>query len=245
VLSQHLQNQNAKVRNEQGAMLIQATRHMPIEDALRAQTLFAIAMYHENEAIRESAYESFLFMLPGEPFLPTHSNTINNVLNTVQTAHSWVAPGVNQLFGDSVENYEHNRGIDIDVLLANTNGFIDSQRDTNDFQMGVLESSWGMGCVWIATFNALKVLDDRHHPAEIIKWFEENGGFLLQGRRGAFTQPAERYLREVAGYNVSTEYLPRFHTIDREIRAGDVAILTYMRSDWTAHAVAIQYMNNG
>ena len=101
-----------------------------------------------------------------------------------------------------------------------------------------------MGCVWISTFNALQVLGEPHHPADIIQRMERTGGFLLQGNRGAFTQPAERYMR-YAGFNTHTNYLPRLQTIDREIRNGDVAILTYMRGNNSGHAVAIQYVGNG
>jgi len=167
---------------------------------------------------------------------------INNMFNQVQAVHSLGAAGVNLIAGNTQENYEHNRSVALDEVL--TNGFIDIQENTDDFRMGVLESSWGQGCVWIATFNALQVLDDPHHPAEIIRWFEENGGLLLQGRRGAFTRPAEMYMRR-AGYITRTNYLPRLQTIDNEIRRGDVAILTYMRNDFSAHAVAIQYMGDG
>ena len=170
---------------------------------------------------------------------------INNMFNQVQAVHSLGAAGVNFIAGNTQENYEHNRQIDIDARLAYNGGFIDLQTThAGNFRMGILERSSGMGCVWIATFNALQVLDDPHHPAEIIRWFEENGEFLLQGRQGAFTRPAEMYMRR-AGYITRTNYLPRLQIIDNEIRRGDVAILTYMRSLTSAHAVAIQYMGDG
>jgi len=117
-----------------------------------------------------------------------------------------------------------------------------NQAIENGLQSGVIMP--GMGCVWMATYNALNVLGDRRHPADIIQWMEMNGGMLLQGSRGAFSQPAERYMR-YAGYNARTNYLPRVHTIDNQIRNGDVAILTYMRDDFSGHAVAIQYMGDG
>ena len=172
------------------------------------------------------------------------SAAVNHGFNSVQSLHSVGSAVVNRMLNTSSKNYKHNSKIDIDERFGN-NGFIDLQTShAGDFRMGILDTSDRMGCVWMATYNALNALGDRHHPAEIIQWMERNGGFLLQGRQGAFTQPAERYMRQ-AGYNTRTNYLPQLRIIDNDIRRGDVAILTYMRGDFSGHAVAIQYVGDG
>ena len=93
---------------------------------------------------------------------------------------------------------------------------------TKDAIMGMANGAHN-GCGWIAAYNALHVLGDPNHPADIIKWFEENRGSILGGIIGIRARSIRNYFRD-KGYQ--TEIYTN-HFDDVIMKSGSVAILEY------------------
>jgi len=139
-----------------------------------------------------------------------------------------------------VTNYEFNLSINFDL-----NTLIDNQRHNpaNQIRMGSRDGrneGWYNGCGWVATYNALLLLDVPQHPAEIVKYFEESGGTVLDGVYGTYPNAIEDYIRSF-GFNVNRTSFPQLTlNIDNAIKASRVSILTYVHTS-AAHYVAIEY----
>jgi len=137
------------------------------------------------------------------------------------------------------ENYEHNRGIHFDLITP-----IDNQNASpaNLIRMGRrpgLNEGWYNGCGWIAAYNALIILGQPVHPAEIVNHFETNRGTVLDGVFGTFPHAIENFL-EHSGRNVSHTLFPRSGDIDEAIRSWGIGILAYSHTR-AAHFITIRY----
>jgi len=137
-------------------------------------------------------------------------------------------------------NYEHNRSISFDMRTL-----IDYQNQSpaNRVRMGTtdgLNEGWYNGCGWIATYNALIILENPKHPAEIVRYFEESGGIAFGGVFGTYPNAIEAYLRSL-GNNVSHTLFPQVNmNIDEVIKNSQVSILAYLHTN-AAHYVTIEY----
>ena len=134
-------------------------------------------------------------------------------------------------------NYKVNSSIFKDFDLSKY--ICDQSMDTKtpaawDARMGV-NKGYQNGCGWISIYNALVAMGDSHHPADIIKWLEENDGLLAGGRLGANPLSMRDYLREES--YTAVWCLDKY---DSNIKSGDVAILTYAHSSG-AHYIATQW----
>jgi len=137
-------------------------------------------------------------------------------------------------------NYEHNLSINFDLrtLIDNQN-----QSPANQVRMGIrdgLNEGWYNGCGWVATYNALIILGNPKHPADIVKHFEESGGIAFGGVFGTYPNAIEEYLRSF-GYRVDHTAFPQVSTnIDEVIKNSQVSILAYLHTS-AAHYVTIVY----
>jgi len=137
-------------------------------------------------------------------------------------------------------NYEHNLRISF-----NMNTLIDHQnrRPANQIRMGSTDGrneGWYNGCGWVAAFNALLLMDDPHHPAEIVNFFEINGGTVLGGVFGTYPSAIVDYLTH-RRYDTAHMLFPQLTAnIDNEIKKARVAILAYLHTS-AAHYVTIEY----
>jgi tetratricopeptide (TPR) repeat protein len=139
-----------------------------------------------------------------------------------------------------LSNFEHNSSIDFDLqtMIDNQN-----QRPANQIRMGTTEGmneGWYNGCGWIATHNALIILGNPKHPAEIVRYFEENGGTAFGGVFGTYPNAIAGYLRSL-GFDVSHTLFPQLAMdIDDAIKSSRVSILAYAHTS-AAHYIAIEY----
>ena len=137
-------------------------------------------------------------------------------------------------------NYEHNLSIDFDLRTP-----IDFQRrrPASDIRMGTNEGyneGWYNGCGWIAAYNAMIILGNPVHPAEIVRTFEENTGIVLGGVFGTYPNAIEDYLRDM-GHEVKQTLFPQLSlNIDDVIKASKVSILAYLHTS-AAHYITIEY----
>ena len=139
-----------------------------------------------------------------------------------------------------LSNYEHNIKINFDLK-----SFIDHQHRSpaNEIRMGSREGmneGWYNGCGWVAVYNALLILDNPIHPAEIVRNFEESGGTVFGGVFGTYPNAIEFYLRNL-GYSVNHTLFPQITMdIDEVIKASKVSILAYAHTS-AAHYITIVY----
>jgi len=149
-------------------------------------------------------------------------------------------PDDDNIQNEPMSNYDHNTGISFDLrtLIDNQN-----QRPANQIRMGATEGmneGWYNGCGWVATYNALILLDDPKHPADIVRHFETSGGTVMGGIFGTYPNAIEGYLKE-RGFTVNHTLFPQLRTnIDDEIRKSRVSILAYAHSN-AAHYVTVEY----
>ena len=142
--------------------------------------------------------------------------------------------------GEQLSNYEHNLSI-----YFNMRTLIDDQnrRPANQIRMGSVEGKnegWYNGCGWVATYNALILLGDPVHPAQIVRSFETSGGAVLGGVFGTYPKTIEAYLKDL-GFDVNHTLFPRLSAgIDDAIRASRVCILAYAHTS-AAHYITIEY----
>jgi len=146
----------------------------------------------------------------------------------------------NQLHEEPVSNYEFNLGIyfDMTTLIDNQN-----RRPANQVRMGANEGfneGWYNGCGWVATYNALILLGNPVHPAEIVRYFEASGGTVLGGIFGTYPNTIEAYLKGL-GFNVNHTLFPQLSGgIDDAVKASRVCILAYAHTS-AAHYIAVEY----
>jgi len=141
---------------------------------------------------------------------------------------------------EAISNYEHNRGIafDLQTLIDHQN-----QPPASLIRMGTregLNEGWYNGCGWVAAYNALIILGNPMHPAEIVHHFETTGGTVWDGVFGTFPHAIEGLFVEL-GYNVNHTLFPQVTlNLDNAIRNSRVAILAYMHTS-AAHYIVIEY----
>jgi len=137
-------------------------------------------------------------------------------------------------------NYEHNSGIFFDLKTM-----IDNQRlrPANQVKMGTRENrneGWYNGCGWVASYNALILLGDPRHPADIVMYIETNRGAVLGGVLGTYPHAIEAYFKSL-GYSVNHVLFPQLSTnIDNAIKEAGVGILAYAHTR-AAHYVMVEY----
>ena len=118
------------------------------------------------------------------------------------------------------------------------NGYIDDQLAGNAalVRMGTMGSPFGFGlcfdgfnaCGWVAVYNAFLTLGTPVHPADIISFFENNGGLTFDGIFGSsphiFEQIFESYGYEAMIYYTYSDVL------DGILKDGRTGILSYINS---------------
>jgi len=103
-----------------------------------------------------------------------------------------------------------------------------------------MNEGWYNGCGWVAAYNALILLGNPKHPADIVRFFEESGGTVLGGVFGTYPNTIESYFRSL-GYSVDHTLFPQLTmNIDDAIKASRVSILAYAHTN-AAHYAAIEY----
>jgi len=142
--------------------------------------------------------------------------------------------------GGQDSNYDHNRSIDFDMTA-----FIDDQRQwpANQVRMGATDGrneGWYNGCGWVAAFNALMLLGNPQHPADIVRHFETDGGMVFGGVLGTYPHAIERLFISM-GYDVSHTLFPSATlNIDDAIRKSGTGILAYAHTR-AAHFIMVEY----
>jgi len=137
-------------------------------------------------------------------------------------------------------NHEHNLRINFNMstLIDNQN-----RRPANQVRMGRTEGrneGWYNGCGWVAAYNALLLLDDPQHPAEIVNFFETNGGTVLGGVFGTYPSAIIDYFSHL-NYDTSHILFPQLTAnLDNEIKKSRVAVLAYLHTS-AAHYVTVEY----
>lgn len=105
-----------------------------------------------------------------------------------------------------------------------------------------LRSSAATGCGWIATYNALRLMDYQAEPEELIRYYERQLP-LIHGNAGTIIQGPAFFFRG-AGFPVET--LSVTERFDEAVKNADVAILFYYwrrKLKLGAHFVTVQYKN--
>ena len=145
--------------------------------------------------------------------------------------------------GDGIDittNYEFNLSLDFNLTTIIDN---QNQSPANQIRMGSRDGrneGWYNGCGWVATYNALLLLDISKHPAEIVKYFEESGGTVLDGVYGTYPNVIEEYIGNF-GFNVNRTTFPQLTmNIDDAIKNSRVSILSYAHTT-AGHYVTIEY----
>jgi len=157
-----------------------------------------------------------------------------------QEAEAAVPDYPDEMIQELLSNYEHNRSIEFDLITL-----IDNQHQppASLIRMGSregLNEGWYNGCGWIAAYNALIILGNPMHPAEIVYHFETGGGTVWDGVFGTYPHAIER-LFVGQGYNVNHRLFPQVNfNLDNAIRNSRVAILAYMHTS-AAHYIVIEY----
>ena len=142
--------------------------------------------------------------------------------------------------GEPETNYEFNKQLNFDLqtMIDNQN-----RRPANQVKMGSadgMNEGWYNGCGWVAVYNALIKLDDPKHPAEIVRFFEEIGGTVLDGIFGTHPSAIESYFT-MLGYDVRHILFPQLTTdIDELIKSSRTGILAYAHTS-AAHYVMVEY----
>ena len=105
-------------------------------------------------------------------------------------------------------------------------------------------SSAATGCGWVATYNAMRLMNYRVDPEELIVWFERRLP-LIHGNAGTtMLAPALRFHKW--GFPVKTVVDPR--KFDDAAKEADVCVLFYRwRKGWKlgAHFVALHHSFDG
>ena len=123
----------------------------------------------------------------------------------------------------------------------NFSGFIYGQKNgaASKLKFGNYYSSYN-GCGWVATYNALLILNKKIHPACIIRFYETRFSFV-NGLSGIRINAVVSYFKK-AGYKVSKLYNSK--RFDNNAKKASVSILWYSNK-WSAHYVAIKWEGKG
>lgn len=166
------------------------------------------------------------------------AHEVDNLQNN-QTADIGVTSGSDPQIEIDM-NYEHNRSINFDLVTLIDN---QNQSPANQVRLGAAEGlneGWRNGCGWISAYNALILLENPRHPAEIVRHIESGGGAVFSGVFGTFPHAIERLFLDL-GYNVNHTLFPgRSVNIDNAIRSSRVSILAYTHTR-AAHFITIEY----
>ena len=118
------------------------------------------------------------------------------------------------------------------------NGYIDNQLAGNAalVRMGTMGSPFGFGfcfdgfnaCGWVAVYNAFLTLGTPVHPADIISFFENNGGLTFDGIFGSSPHIFEQIF-ESYGYEAMIFYTYS-DVLDGILKDGRTGILSYINS---------------
>lgn len=101
-------------------------------------------------------------------------------------------------------------------------------------------SSAATGCGWIATYNALRLMNYRAKPEDLIRYYERQLPFIHGNAGTSIPGPIIFFLQR--GFRVRAT--ARRAKFDDLVRASDVGILFYRwRSGWRfgAHFVTVRY----
>ncbi len=123
--------------------------------------------------------------------------------------------------------------------------FIYCQRDIpkDKWRYG-MRSSAATGCGWIATYNALKLMNYSAKPEKLIKFYEKQLP-LINGNAGTFILGPALFFRKF-GFNVSTTR--RISDFDTMAKDADVCIMYYWwKNNFRVgtHFVALKYTDKG
>jgi hypothetical protein len=120
------------------------------------------------------------------------------------------------------------------------NDFIHGQGlgDAAKMKMGHFEG-WYNGCGWISVYNASLLIGKSFQPADIIRYFDGQGGTLINGAFGINPLSAQIFLRQ-QGIDADIYNLPQ--VIDDRIKESTASILLYAHRNG-AHYVMIEYVN--
>ncbi|WP_306576091.1 RHS repeat-associated core domain-containing protein [Anaerotruncus massiliensis (ex Togo et al. 2019)] len=157
---------------------------------------------------------------------------VNFTANVEQTRFQGLDRVASLLTPDKmVTNYLYNKQLTYDPLITDQ-----ESGSAAVTRMGYREGSYN-GCGWVATYNALRLLDDPKEPANIILHYESTGGTVARGEMGVYPQAVESYFED-AGYDVTNAYFPK--NLDEAMGDATVGILMYKYSgSMQMHYVAI------
>jgi tetratricopeptide (TPR) repeat protein len=141
---------------------------------------------------------------------------------------------------DLESNYDHNLAVSFDLKTLIDN---QTRRPANQIRMGSTDGrneGWYNGCGWVAAYNALILLGEPQHPAEIVRYFETSGGTVFGGVFGTYPNAVYEYLKYL-GYNADHVLFPQMTlNIDNAVKAARAGILAYAHTS-AAHFAAIVY----
>ena len=157
---------------------------------------------------------------------------VNFTANVEQTRFQGLDRVASLLTPDKmVTNYLYNKQLTYDPLITDQ-----ESGSAAVTRMGYREGSYN-GCGWVATYNALRLLDDPKEPANIILHYESTGGTVARGEMGVYPQAVESYFED-SGYDVTNAYFPK--NLDEAMGDATVGILMYKYDDsMQMHYVAI------
>ena len=101
-------------------------------------------------------------------------------------------------------------------------------------------SSAATGCGWIATYNALRLMDCPADPVKLIRYYERQLP-LIHGNAGTLALAPLLYFKS-RGFHA--EHTARYDRFDALAKASDVSVMFYYwRSKWKlgAHFVTVSY----
>lgn len=140
-----------------------------------------------------------------------------SVVNIVYSINNWA-------------HTKHNQSLKVDGYIYNQSQGIAAQ-----YKFGFFRSDHN-GCGWIATYNALIMLDDPQTPDKIISYYEKRGA-LFWGGAGINPTAVAGYFRS-RGYTVKVSY--NTSNFDKQAKSNTANILFYWHSEG-AHNIAVQW----
>jgi hypothetical protein len=115
----------------------------------------------------------------------------------------------------------------------------DSDSVVSAMKMGYFTADYN-GCGWIATYNALLLLGKDQPPADIIKYYDSQGGTFVNGKFGINPESIAMYLEH---QGIKTEFKAFPIGLDEEIE--DAGIIMYTDIASFVHYVTIKNDGNG
>lgn len=148
---------------------------------------------------------------------------------------SWTVSAVSEVVKPYMqENYANNQ----DTFAGMINGQGRRTQPAAGMKIGYGNGA-DNGCGWIATYNAGNVLGQTTHPSDIIRYYEINGGTVLNGIGGVNPYSVKTYFEESS---VDTNMINFPEYMDLRIRKSTVSILKYWHGR-SSHFVAVEYIN--